>query len=69
MSLLSWISNLGEKSSRTDVWVVSITTYFWLCAFRVIQCEYNFTIFSILIGMFADMGINLVKEVYKIRKK
>jgi len=65
MSTLNWISKLGEKSSRTDVWVVSITVYFWLCAFEVINCEYNFTTFAIICGMFADMGISLAKEIMK----
>lgn len=69
MSVINWISNLGEKSSRTDVWVVNITIYFWLCAAEVISCEYNFVIFSIICGMFADMGISLAKEIYKINKK
>lgn len=62
---MSWLSQLGEKSSRTDVWVASIAIYFWLCAFEIVNCEYNFMRFAILVGMFSDMGINLIKEMYQ----
>jgi hypothetical protein len=65
MKLLAWLNNLGEKSSRTDVWVVLITLMFLGCLFQFIQCENNWYVTTILIGMFSDLGINTIINKFK----
>lgn len=66
MQFLNWLSNLGEKSSRTDVWVVLITMTYISCLFNIVPCTENFMVISILGGMFADLGIKtFIDNKYK----
>lgn len=60
MSVLNWIGNLGEKSSRTDVWVVLIILLFFGCTTGYFKCDQNWYLDIIVIGMFTDLGINTI---------
>lgn len=57
---MSWLSNLGEKKSRTDLWVILIVVQFITCHFGIVQCTQNWYVDLITIGMFADLGIDSV---------
>ena len=57
---MSWLADLGEKSSRTDVWVGLIVLQYVCCLFNLIECSQNWYIDIITIGMFTDLGINTV---------
>lgn len=66
MSFIIWLSNLGEKSSRTDIWVILITVTYISCLFNIVPCKENFMVLSILAGMFADLGIKtFIDNKYK----
>jgi hypothetical protein len=57
---MSWIKDLGEKSSRTDVWVVLIVLTYISCLFELVPCAENWYVTTILVGMFLDLGINVI---------
>lgn len=58
--LINWFFDLGEKSSRTDIWVMLITITYLGCIFRLVECQENPIITTILIAMFADLGITSI---------
>jgi len=60
MSVLTWLSHLGDKSSRTDVWVFLLTMQYIMCLFGLVACDQNWYMDILTIGMFADLGINTV---------
>ena len=60
-----FLKSLGEKATRTDLWVVTILVYFWLCATDVNPCEYSFTETFIIGAMFLDMGVNVMRDIFK----
>lgn len=62
MSVLSWLSHLGEKSSRTDIWVLLITIQYITCLFNLVTCEQNWYMDILTIGMFADLGIDVISK-------
>lgn len=73
---MSWFNNLGEKTGRTDIWVILITflfiaaTYFhFVCGIGAVElCDQEFLsynqyiISTILIGFFVDLGIKTWKK-------
>ena len=73
---MSWFSNLGEKTGRTDIWVVLVTFLFIGSAYFHFACgtglvstcdngflSYNQYILStILIGFFVDLGIKTIRK-------
>lgn len=61
---MSWLSNLGEKSSRTDVWVACIILMFFGCLTGIWECNQNWYLDIIVIGMFADLGINTIAHKF-----
>lgn len=65
MSLKEAIGMLGEKTTRTDIWVVCIVVYFWLCVVGFVSCEYSWNTTMILGGMFLDLGVNVIKEMLR----
>lgn len=61
---MSWLSDLGERSSRTDWWVVLITLQFVTCLFGLVVCEQNWYVDIITVGMFSDLGINTLASKF-----
>jgi len=61
---MSWLSNLGEKSSRTDIWVLLIVLMFVGCIFDFVECRQNWYVTTILSGMFLDLGINVIANKF-----
>ena len=73
---MTWLSELGEKSSRTDIWVGLYTLTFLLCLYLHVACgtgiielcndnflSYNQYILSTLIlGIMVDLGIKQWKK-------
>lgn len=60
--ILKYLSTLGEKSSRTDIWVILISLTFISCLFGLVACTENWYVTTILGGMFLDLGINTVAK-------
>ena len=68
---MSWIKNLGEKSSRTDVWVILYVLLTFASAFFFFACGTGFipscdagfiksnmiVLTSLITGMMVDLGI------------
>jgi hypothetical protein len=54
---LKWLSKLGTKEGRTDLWVICITFAFITCITGYIPCMNNSLVMTILVGMFADLGV------------
>lgn len=69
MRFLDWLNDLGEKSSRTDIWVILITLTYLGCIFNFISCEETPITSTILIAMFADLGISTITKTYKNLKQ
>ena len=73
---MTWFEKLGEKTSRTDIWVILYTVLFitcsvahFFCGFGIIEActdsflSYNRWILSTLIlGIMADLGIKQWKN-------
>lgn len=62
---LRWTSRLGTKDGRTDLWVICITFAFITCITGYIPCMNNSLVMTILVGMFADLG---VKELINFKQ-
>ncbi len=62
---LKWISKLGTKDGRTDLWVLCIVFAFITCITGYIPCMNNSLVMTILVGMFADLG---VKELINFKQ-
>jgi len=73
---MSWLAKLGEKTSRTDIWVVLYTLLFIISSYYHFACgtgfiehcndsflSYNQYILSTLIlGIMVDLGIKQWKK-------
>ena len=62
ISVGRYLSTLGNKSSRGDIWVICIAIAFLSCLSGVIPCVANELTMTIIIGMFADLGVENIKE-------
>jgi len=62
---MSWLADLGERSSRTDLWVILIAMQFITCHFGLVECTQNWYVDIITIGMFSDLGINTIASKFK----
>ena len=73
---MKWLINLGEKSSRTDIWVVLYTLLFVGCSWFHFGCgtgyidycedkflSYNqYILSSLILGIMVDLGIKQWKK-------
>lgn len=76
MAFINWLSNLGEKSSRTDVWVILYTlvmltsaVFFFGCGAGLFEnCSTSFitantvVLSTCITGIMVDLGIKRWKE-------
>lgn len=70
MKLIKYIASLGTKASRTDIWVICIASAFLMCITGYIPCVANQMTMTIMIGMFADLGIkDITTIVDKVKQK
>lgn len=65
LGFLKWLTKLGTKDGRTDLWVLCITFAFITCITGYIPCMNNSLVMTILVGMFADLG---VKELINFKQ-
>lgn len=73
---MNWFNKLGEKSSRTDIWVVLYTLlfitcsiYHFICGVDIIEtCNDNFLSYNqyilstLILGIMVDLGIKQWKK-------
>lgn len=65
-----WLRNLGEHSSRTDIWVFCFLFAFISCFTGWLPCNDNTIVRTLLTLMAVDLGIVKVTDaVEKVFKK
>jgi len=60
----SWFSQLGERTGRSDIWVVLITLYFIQCNIPFIECNETAIVKFIITLMFIDLGVIKASDVF-----
>lgn len=63
-----WFSHLGQKSGRTDIWVVLIAITYLGCISGYLECPATTFNMTLLIGMYTDLGINSVTSIFSSLK-
>jgi len=67
LAFLNYLTKLGTKKGRTDLWVLCIVFAFISCITGYIPCVQNNVVMTILIGMFSDLGISEFKSAFKTK--
>lgn len=67
MTIIKWISELGTKSGRRDIWVIFLTTVGVSCLYGFAPCQDNTILMTIIGGMFADLVGGTASEAYKYK--
>lgn len=66
---LDWLYDLGEKSSRTDLWVALIVLFFIYCVAHPEGCRDNPYTDIMLCGMFIDLGLDKLSFLRKTKQE
>ena len=67
-SIGNYLSNIGNKSGRSDIWVLCISTAFLACVSGIIPCVHNELTMVIIVGMFSDLGIDKITDTVRVIK-
>ena len=65
----SWFSKLGEKATRTDLWVIYISIIFFMCINPWGECPDNPFLSDLIWAMIIDLGITRFSGINLFNKK